>query len=203
MARSPFRVALTFDAEHPDRPTEQGVHERVVEALDRHEVRATFFVQGRWVEAYPDLARALPGAGHLVGSHSFYHVRMPLLSRAGLENDVRRAERTIREVVRVDPRPWFRLPFGSGSSDRAVHRGLDALGYRHVHWDVNGREWRKRVTAREVEEELVRGTLERGDGAVVLMHSWPRPIPGALDGVVTRLRDAGADFVRIDELGGS
>ena len=46
----------------------------------------------------------------------------------------------------------------------------------------------------------MRATLERGDGAIVLMHSWPRPSPGALEGVITRLRDAGADFVRLDEL---
>jgi peptidoglycan-N-acetylglucosamine deacetylase len=79
-----FRVALTFDAEHPDRPTEFDVHDRIVDTLERDHALATFFVQGRWVEAYPDRARALPGLGHLVGSHSFYHVRMPLLSPAGL-----------------------------------------------------------------------------------------------------------------------
>jgi peptidoglycan/xylan/chitin deacetylase (PgdA/CDA1 family) len=187
---SPFRVALTFDAEHPDRPTSEGVHEQVLSILDRRAVRATFFLQGRWVQAYPDLARAVPSMGHLVGNHSFYHARMPLLSRAGLETDVRRAERVIRDTVRVDPAPWFRLPFGSGDSERHIHASLAGLGYRHVGWDADGREWRRRLRRGEVEDEIVRATLERGDGAIVLMHSWPRPIPEALEGVITRLRDA-------------
>jgi peptidoglycan/xylan/chitin deacetylase (PgdA/CDA1 family) len=199
--RTSFRVALTFDAEHPDRPSEVGVHERIIETLERDAIPATFFVQGRWVQAYPELARALPRQGHLVGSHSFYHVRMPLLSPAGLQNDVRQAERAIRDIVKVDPKPWFRLPFGSGFSNRKVHAGLGDLGYRHIHWHADGREWRKRLGQTEVEDEIVSSVLEQGDGAIVLMHSWPRPIPAALDGIVPRLREAGATFVRVDQLG--
>ena len=57
----PFRVALTFDAEHPDRPSAPGVQERLLDSLRRLEVRATFFVQGRWAEAYPLTARRKPG----------------------------------------------------------------------------------------------------------------------------------------------
>ena len=42
-----MRVALTFDAEHPDRPTTSGVDEQLLDVLDDLDVRATFFVQGR------------------------------------------------------------------------------------------------------------------------------------------------------------
>jgi peptidoglycan-N-acetylglucosamine deacetylase len=198
-----FRVALTFDAEHPDRPTEFDIHDRLVDALERESVRATFFVQGRWAEAYPERARALPGLGHQVGSHSFYHARMGLFSPAGLATDVRRAERAIRDIVKVDPKPWFRLPFGSGNGQPKIHDGLEALGYRHIHWDVEGREWRTRVTDRVVADELVSGAIEHGDGAILLMHSWPRTMPGALPAAIARLREAGAEFVRIDELEGA
>ena len=44
------------------------------------QVRTTFFVQGRWAEAYPALARRVATDGHLVGHHSHYHVRMVGLS---------------------------------------------------------------------------------------------------------------------------
>jgi peptidoglycan/xylan/chitin deacetylase (PgdA/CDA1 family) len=199
----PFRVALTFDAEHPDRPTEFDVHDRIVDTLERHGIRATFFVQGRWVEAYPARARELPEHGHLVGSHSFYHVRMPLLSPAGLENDVHRAERAIRDIAKVDPKPWFRLPFGSGLSDRKIEAKLGELGYQSIGWDVEGREWRTRVSARAVADELVAGATATGDGANLLMHSWPQVMPAALDEAIRRLKDSGATFVRVDELDGT
>jgi peptidoglycan/xylan/chitin deacetylase (PgdA/CDA1 family) len=195
-----FRVALTFDAEHPDRPTVADVHERVIDILEHHEAPSTFFVQGRWAEAYPDRARALPGLGHLVGNHSFYHARMPLLSPDGLRIDVHRAERVIRDVTKVDPKPWFRLPFGSGATLPEIHAGLEAHGYRNVHWDVEGKEWRTRVTVRTVVEDLVRGATRHGDGAILLMHSWPRVMPQALEEAIQRLRDHGATFVRVDQL---
>ena len=195
-----FRVALTFDAEHPDRPTDFDVHDRIIDTLEQTATPATFFVQGRWAEAYPERARALPGLGHQVGSHSFYHARMPLLSPAGLANDVRRAERAIRDIVKLDPRPWFRLPFGSGSNLAPIHEGLAKLGYRHIHWDVEGKEWRTRVTDRRVADDLVAGAVAHGDGAILLMHSWPRTVPGALPDAIARLREAGATFVRMDDL---
>ena len=60
MAGSSFRVALTFDAEHPDRPSTPGVQERLLDLLARDAVASTFFIQGRWAEAYPATARRIP-----------------------------------------------------------------------------------------------------------------------------------------------
>ena len=58
---SRFRVALTFDAEHPDRPTEPGVTAAILDRLAELAVPATFFVQGRWVEAEPAVAKRKSG----------------------------------------------------------------------------------------------------------------------------------------------
>jgi peptidoglycan/xylan/chitin deacetylase (PgdA/CDA1 family) len=48
--------------------------------------------------------------------------------------------------------------------------------------------------------ELLEGAAAHGDGAILLMHSWPQVMPAALDEAIRRLRDAGATFVRVDEL---
>jgi peptidoglycan-N-acetylglucosamine deacetylase len=194
-----FRVALTFDAEHPDRPSRPGVAEELIETLDRERVRASFFIQGRWAEAFPDAARQISAGGHFVGNHSFYHARMPLLSDSGLAEDVRAAESAIREIVGVDPRPWFRCPFGAGVDDPRVIAGLKALGYRNVGWDVVATDWEPDM-AGQVESAVVDGVLARGDGAIVLLHTWPAGTLAALPGVARRLHDRGAEFVRVDEL---
>ena len=47
---------------------------------------------------------------------------------------------------------------------------------------------------------MVSATIDRGDEAVILLHTWPDPTSTALDGVVTRLRDAGAELIRLDAL---
>ena len=199
-AESPFRVALTFDAEHPDRPSAPGVQDGILDLLAGDEGRATFFMQGRWVEAFPALARSIAEAGHLVGNHSHYHARMPLLTVRGLRSDIGAAEAAILEATGVDPGPWFRCPFGAGAADARVQRVVRAAGYRHVGWNVSGVDWPVERTARDVEDDVVRGALARGDGAVVLLHTWPDRTLAALPGIVRRLRAAGAELVRVDQL---
>lgn len=198
--QGPFRVALTFDAEHPDRPATPGAQERLLDELGRLDVPATFFVQGRWAEAYPATAARIPAEGHLVGSHSFYHARMHLLSALGLRTDIAAAQEAVIAATGVDPRPWFRLPFGAGASDPRVRRSIHAAGYRHVGWHVAGIDWPIDRTATQVEAAVVGGAVAHGDGCVVLLHTWPDPTWIAMATVVARLRGLGAELVRVDEL---
>ncbi|HEY1332115.1 MAG TPA: polysaccharide deacetylase family protein [Actinomycetota bacterium] len=198
---SELRVALTFDAEHPDRSRcEPGTQDAIVHTLSEAGVRATFFLQGRWVTAYPDLVRRIVAAGHPIGNHSDYHVRMPLLSDEGLREDIDVAGEKIRRIAGVDPRPWFRCPFGEGERDPRVLRAIEDAGYRNVSWDVDAEDWEDDTTAGEVEQLIVERTLAHGDGAVVLLHTWPAPTLDALPGIIERLRSARVAFVGVDDL---
>ncbi len=194
------RVALTFDAEHSDRPANLGLTATLLATLKRKGVRATFFVQGRWAEAFPDVARAIAAGGHLVGNHSHYHVRMPLLTDAGLTADIEEARRVIVAVTGVDPRPWFRCPFGAGATDARVQAAVVTAGYRHVGWHVAGDDWEPSRSPEVIAADVVGGVLAHGDGAVVLLHTWPTATLAALDSIVTRLTEAGHEFCRVDEL---
>ena len=196
-----LRVALTFDAEHPDRATGGAVPERILDILARESARATFFLQGRWASAYPDIARRVAVAGHLVGSHSHSHAPMDHLTAVGLAEDIAEAETAIRTAAGVDPRPWFRCPFGAGADDVRVRRALDAAGYRHVGWDVDVADWEIGRTGPSVEADVLTGVLERSGATVVLLHTWPKATADALTGIMARLRDADAAFVGLDELG--
>jgi peptidoglycan/xylan/chitin deacetylase (PgdA/CDA1 family) len=196
-----MRVALTFDAEHPDRPrSDPGAAVRIVEALDEAAVRATFFLQGRWAQAHPEEAGAIAGAGHLIGSHSHFHARMPLLTDEGLRADIVQAGRTIREAAGADPKPWFRCPWGHGARDPRVVMALRRQGYGHVGWDVIGEDWEPDRPADLVAREVFAATRAFGDGAVVLLHTWPASAPEALPEIVTGLRAEGATFVTVEAL---
>ena len=196
---TPFRVALTFDAEQPDRPALPGTTDRLLDALAAADATATFFLQGRWVQAEPGTAARIAATGHLVGNHSHHHARLTLLTAAGIARDARAAEAAIRAATGADPRPWYRCPFGAGAGTSRVVDALARAGYRHVAWDVDGRDWAG-GSARAIEERVVAGALAHGDGAVVLLHGWPAATPDAVTGIARRLRDAGARFVRVDEL---
>ncbi len=196
-----MRVALTFDTEHPDRPGSTGrTEERMVELLAAMDVRATFFMQGRWVEAYPETASRIARAGHLVGSHSFYHAPMPLLSESGLRADLAAAQRVISLLVGVESRPWFRCPFGLGWDDARVTEALTRCGYRHVGWDVVGYDWEPERSPEAIGAHVVDQVLARASDAVVLLHAWPEQTLEALPDLIGRLRVCGAEFVGVDEL---
>jgi peptidoglycan-N-acetylglucosamine deacetylase len=194
------RVALTFDAEHPDRPRcPPGNAERILDTLRDAGVRATFFVQGRWARSNPETARRIAEDGHLVGNHSNYHVRSTYLSDDGIARDVTEGADAIAEICRADPRPWYRCPFGDGEDDARVLAALERLGYRNVPWDVELEDWEPWRTAEDLERDLLAGVEAHGDGAIVLLHTWPRSVAEALPRVLERL--AGARFVTVEELG--
>lgn len=110
------RLAVTVDAEHPDRSRcSPGNCERLLQSLDRARIIATFFLQCRWVTAYPQLAREIAAQGHLIGNHSHFQAPMSWLSETGQEADVLACQEAIQSIVGVDPRPWFRSPFGAAS----------------------------------------------------------------------------------------
>jgi peptidoglycan/xylan/chitin deacetylase (PgdA/CDA1 family) len=196
----PFRVALTFDAEHPDRPHVPGVTAGIIDVLAERHVPATWFLQGRWVESAPDLARQVVADGHLIGNHSFYHARLPLLTGDGLRTDIGEAERVIRETTGIDPRPWFRCPFSAGSDDPRVLGILAELGYRDVGADVVLEDWEPERTGPLLAADALRDTPAVGDGAVILFHAWPPGTLDALPAIIDGLRALGASFVRVDAL---
>ena len=200
-ADASLRVALTFDAEHPDRPwCPPGNAERILDTLRDAAVRATFFVQGRWAEAYPTTARRIADEGHLVGHHSHYHARMPLLLGGGFADDIADGQAAIEAARGVDPRPWFRCPFGAGADDGRVVAELAAAGYRDVRWDVVLDDWEPWRTGEAIAADAIDGVRRHGDGAIVLMHTWPGGTAEGLPSMLEGLRDLGGTFVTIDDL---
>ena len=194
-----MRVALTFDAEHPDRPPGRpGVEDDLLSLLERRGVRATFFLQGRWVEAHPDVAARIVEAGPIVGGHSHFHARMPLLTDEGLRADIVQADRAIRQATEVSPRPWFRCPWGHGARDPRVVMALRRQRYRPVGWDVVAEDWDPGRTAVDLVRDVVAGARAAGDGAVVLLHAWPASTLEAMSGIFDGL--AGADLVTVADL---
>jgi peptidoglycan/xylan/chitin deacetylase (PgdA/CDA1 family) len=197
-----MRVALTFDVEHPDRPCRPGGAMAMVEAVARADAPATGFLQGRWVLAEPDVARSLAAAGWLVGSHSHHHAPFPSLTPAGRRADLEDATAAITETCRVDPRPWFRLPFGRGQGDPRITRELRALGFQPpVGWDVDPDDW-SGIPGERIRTMVRDGLARRAADAVVLLHSWPDGTRDAIAGIVRDIRDAGHDLVRLDQLTG-
>jgi len=194
------RIALTIDTEHPDHPAASGNLERQLEQLAERGARATFFVQGRWAASNPALARRIAADGHLIGNHSKSHAPMDMLTDEGIASSLREAEQMIEESSGVSPRPWFRCPYGDGANDPRVLGAIERAGYRHVGWDIDTTDWEPGRTPADMIVTVLDGLRMHGDGAVVLMHSWPDVTAAVIGDLVDHLRQEGADLVGVDEV---
>src|SRR3979409_1480020 len=83
LPRRSKQLALTYD----DGPNDPHTL-RLLEVLAKHEVRATFFVVGRYVTQRPDIVRAIAQAGHVVGNHTFTHPLLIFKSAAEIRKEL-------------------------------------------------------------------------------------------------------------------
>ncbi|WP_422769014.1 polysaccharide deacetylase family protein [Plantactinospora sp. WMMC1484] len=179
-------VALTVDdGPHPEWTP------RMLELLDRHRVRATFFLIGARVREHPDLARRIREAGHAIGNHSMSHPQpFAALPPARLRAEIADAQGWIGDAVGAAPR-LFRAPGGNWSP--AVLRAGADLGLAPVDWTVNPSDWRSPGVAR-----ITRRLSRSRPGHVLLCHDGGgdrSQTVEALETVLPRLLDRGLRFV--------
>lgn len=99
-------VTLTFD----DGPS---VHtERLLEIMAEKGARAIFFMLGSNVEKFPQMARQVAGAGHVIGNHSYSHVYFTRISEEEAVQQMNRTNKIIEDAAGVTP-TYFRPPYGA------------------------------------------------------------------------------------------
>src|SRR5438477_706480 len=86
-------LALTFD----DGPNDPWTR-RLLEVLARHDIRATFFMIGRYVAAQPAIARSVAAAGHEIGNHTFSHPNLIFTSPAQLGREISGCSRALQDA---------------------------------------------------------------------------------------------------------
>ena len=177
------RVAITVD-DGPD----PDVTPAVLDILERHRARATFFCIGERVAAYPALARAIVERGHLIENHSQRHLnRFSLLGPQGLSAEITTAQETISQVTGRAPR-FFRAP--AGLRNPFLEPVLHRCGLRLVSWTRRGFD----TVSRNPEIVLAKLTRDLAAGDILLVHDGhaARAADGTpvVQAVLPRLLDA-------------
>ncbi len=196
LSRHSRKLALTFDDGPNDLCTPQ-----LLDVLARHEVKATFFLLGAYVQARPDLARRVAGAGHVIGNHTFSHPNLIFLSADRVKREIQECDRALSDIIGQHS-ALFRPPFGGRRP--ASLRIARALGLHPIMWNITGWDW-KAPSASFIEQKI---TDRMRGGSVILLHDGGHERMGvdrsqtviATDRIIARYKAEGYEFVTIPEM---
>ena len=184
---------LTFDAGY-----ENGHTEAILDTLQKHDVKAAFFLVGNYLEKNADLVRRMVEEGHIVGNHTMSHPNMSAISdpeafRAELEG----LENLFQEITGKDLPKYYRPPQGVYSEKNLEN--AKELGYKTVFWSLAYADWdNNNQPAKDVALERILSRTHKG--AVILLHSTSQTNAEILDTLLTRWKDMGYRFETIDKL---
>lgn len=160
----PDEFALTYDDGPNDACTES-----ILEILARHEIRATFFVIGRFAKERVALIRRVRAAGHIIGNHTWTHPVLLFQPPARVREELSATSRALEDALgeRV---AYFRPPHGARRPD--VLKVARELGMIPVLWNAMGYDWRP-TTPEQIMANLetgIRRNRRRGHGSNLLLH---------------------------------
>jgi peptidoglycan/xylan/chitin deacetylase (PgdA/CDA1 family) len=192
------QIALTYD----DGPNDPHTL-RLLEVLAKHDVRATFFLIGRYVQERPDIAREVVRAGHVVGNHTFTHPLLIFKNDAEIRDELQRCREALQDAI-SEHSNLFRPPFGGRRP--GTLRIARQLGLEPVMWSVTAYDWNAPQAA--AIERKIFNKMRGGD--VILLHDGGHKKMGtdraqtvlATHHVIERYKAEGYEFVTIPQMMG-
>jgi peptidoglycan-N-acetylglucosamine deacetylase len=190
------QIALTYD----DGPNDPHTL-RLLEVLAKHDVRATFFLIGRYVQQRPDIAREVIRLGHIVGNHTFTHPLLIFKGAAEIREELQQCRQSLLDVVGGHSN-LFRPPFGGRRP--GTLRIAREMGLEPIMWNVTGYDWNAPPAA--VIERKISNRVRGGD--VILLHDGGHKQMGtdrsqtvlATEHLISRYKGEGYEFVTIPKM---
>jgi peptidoglycan/xylan/chitin deacetylase (PgdA/CDA1 family) len=163
-SRNPNEIALTYDDGPNDIATE-----RLLDVLAHHNIRATFFLIGRYVRQRPEIARAVAASGHLIGNHTMTHPWLAWQSAARIRRELADCNALLEDTLGIPVR-YFRAPHGARRP--AVLRIARSLGLMPVQWNIIANDWEP-VGAQAIAARTIRGITrnqQQNSGSNIVLH---------------------------------
>lgn len=180
---------LSFDGS-PNPPAT----DRLLAALDRHQVKASFFMEGKRLENEADCARRVLAAGHDAGNHSYNHPLFDTIPLEECDREVAMTQEIMHRELGFYP-TLLRPPFGNLTEK--VEQHFLAKGFDLILWSYSVRDW-DGPDAKAVSERILSQAFP---GAIIACHDRVEWLTQTLDIVIPALRAEGYVFRKISESG--
>lgn len=179
------KVALTFDDGPHPRYTPQ-----LLDGLAERDIKATFFLLGRNIEGREEIVKRINEERHLIGNHSYSHVRLTSLRDEKACEEITKTSEMIFDITGEYP-TYVRPPFGAWKTGLDCEEELIP-----VLWSVDSYDWQVQNTGKIVQKVI----KDVEDGDIILMHDeYSTSVESALQ-IVDYLTEEGYEFVTVDEM---
>ena len=184
---------LTFDAGY-----ENGCTAKILDTLEKHQVKAAFFLVGNYIEKNADLVRRMADEGHIVANHTMHHYDMSKLTdKAAFAKELQDLEQLYKDTTGKEMPKYYRPPQGIYSEDNL--KMAQELGYKTVFWSLAYVDWNN--DAQPTKEQAFDKLLPRThNGTVVLLHSTSATNAEILDELLTKWQAEGYRFGTVEAL---
>ena len=181
-------IALTFD-DGPSKYTK-----RILDILEKHGARATFFVLGENVEEWQDtIIRAIKN-GNEVAGHTWSHLALTGLSNQAIEESILATSAKIEQITGIPRLYFYRPPYGL--VNRRVANVSAGLGYSMLGWTVDPQEW-KHFKANQIYTDVMKYVKEN---SIILLHDIFAATAVAAERIIPALIARGYHLVTVSEL---
>jgi peptidoglycan/xylan/chitin deacetylase (PgdA/CDA1 family) len=181
-------IVLTFDdGPHP------AYTKPILVALAAHCTRATFFNVGRMASAYPDMVKAVASQGHTIGTHTWSHANLKIISEVKAKSEVESAFSSEQRVLNGPVAAFFRFPYLSDSRAMVAYLGMRNVAVFSI--DVDSKDYLAK-TPEDVRRHVMSGLSEYGKG-IILFHDIQRMTARALPAILNELKAKGYRVVHL------
>ena len=187
--REDKKIALTVDAAWEDDKTEF-----ILETLKKYNAKATFFLCGVWVDAYPEHVRQIAAAGHEIGNHSLTHPHMNSISARAVQKEIRELDDEI-EALTGKRCSLFRAPFGEYND--TVIQAVRSLGYEPIQWNIDTIDWKEERSSQTILDTVL---PKLSPGCIILCHNNGYQIKEYLPTLLETAISQGYELVTVSEL---
>lgn len=164
----------------------------ILATLKKHNVHATFFLEGRWAKENPDLVKMIDDGGHEIGNHSFSHPDMSTLDSRKIRKELADTNEIIQATIGKTP-TLFAPPSGS-YRDETISIA-DSLNMKTIMWTVDTIDWRNPP----VSTLLQRVLKQIHNGAIILAHPT-ESTSLALDQLLSKIMEKGYKIGTVSNL---
>jgi len=184
---------LTFDFGY-----ENGNVKKCLDALNKNDVKGTFFILENVVKTNPDLLKEMVETGHTVANHTLKHKNMcNIKSFTEYEKELAGLEKLFEETTGYKMAKYYRPPKGEFTKQNLEYN--QKLGYKTIFWSLAYKDWDN--NSQPDKAATVKKLLDRThNGAVVLLHPTSATNAAILDTLIQEWKALGYRFGSLDEL---